>query len=352
MQKAIYLLLICNALAIIPRTGESYDTSLALDADGKAHIGYFYSTNRDLKYATNKSGAWVMETLGGVVGYDTSLALDADGKAHISYFYSTNRDLKYATNKSGAWVTETVDSEGYVGPDTSLALDSEEKAHISYYDWNNDDPKYATNKSGAWVTETVDSEGYVGSYTSLALDSEGKVHISYYDGTNDDLKYATNKSGVWAFETVDYHVRPGDEGGPEISLALDEEGKAHISYYHDGMHDELKYATNKSGVWVKEMLEDYPTSYEIDIGGNGSFETGRTFYIDPEAPKVQVDFYIDNYSCPPDDDLFGLQTFVTLNESQIQVNSCTPNAAGGCDLSTSGCTSPQENVYSLICSNF
>jgi hypothetical protein len=39
-------------------------------------------------------------------------------------------DLKYAINKRGTWVIETVDTGG----SPSLVLDSEGKAHISYND--------------------------------------------------------------------------------------------------------------------------------------------------------------------------------------------------------------------------
>jgi len=235
------------------------DISLALDSGRKAHISYYEMTYHgenydvyDLRYATDRSGAWVAEIVdsAGWLRGGASLALDSEGGAHISYrrcfFYFC--DLNYATNKSGAWVTETLDSGGGY---TSLALDSEGKVHISYY--GSSDLKYVTNKSGSWVTETVDSAGDRGEYTSLALDSEGKAHISYSDDTNGDLKYVTNKSGAWVSEIVDstVYVFSG------TSLALDSEGKAHISYLDpiDSINGNLKYATNKNDAWVTETVD-------------------------------------------------------------------------------------------------
>ncbi len=177
-------------------------TSLAIDPKDKVHISYFSYLwlIGDLKYATNKSGSWVTETLQ-YLGYkprefdgSASLAIDSTDKVHISFYDARNNDLKYVTNKSGSWVIETVDSEEHVGVDNSLAIDSTDKVHIGYFDESNSDLKYATNKSGSWVTETVDSVGYVGGHTSLAIDSTDKVHISYLDASNKDLKYARSSS--------------------------------------------------------------------------------------------------------------------------------------------------------------
>ena len=117
--------------------------------------------------------------------------------------------------------------------------------------------------------EVVDSQGQVGYYTSIAIDQNGYPHISYYDGTNGDLKYAyKTASGSWVTETV-------DSGGVGwyTSIALDASGNPHISYYDDTNRD-LKYAyKTASGSWITETVDSAGdvgryTSIALDASGN------------------------------------------------------------------------------------
>jgi hypothetical protein len=159
------------------------------------HISYFDWDNRDLKHARLSGTTWLSETVdsaAGDVGRHTSLALDSNGNPHISYADSTNLDLKYAWLSGTTWLSETVDSEGDLGRfGTSLALDNRDNLYISYFrDDTHGDLKLARFDGTFWIIQTVDSEGDVGQYSSLALDQDGCPHISYYDATNGDLKYA------------------------------------------------------------------------------------------------------------------------------------------------------------------
>jgi len=261
--------------------------SIAIASNNKVHISYYDSTNGDLKYATNVSGAWVTSTIDSGpawVGYCTSIAIDSNNDVHISYYDYTNVDLKYATNVSGAWVTSTIDSEGSVGWDTSIAIDSNNKVHISYRDITYDDLKYATNASGAWVTSTIDSEVNMVWYTSIAIDSNNKVHISYYDSTNRDLRYATNASGAWVTSTIDGAVYDADYRGQFPSMAIDSNNKVHISYNRvlGAANGDLKYATNVSGAWV--------TSTIFDSNGIGEDVRDTSIAIDSNN-KVHISYH-------------------------------------------------------------
>ncbi|MEM2915216.1 MAG: hypothetical protein QXH91_07450, partial [Candidatus Bathyarchaeia archaeon] len=176
-------------------------------------------------------------------GRCNSIALDSEDAVHISYrvFSPVNGEgdegynLKYATNRSGAWVATIVDLDENVGNDTSIAIDSNDYVHITYYGWANDALRYATNSSGSWEIAIVDSAEDTGYDSSVVLDGDDNVCVSYYaDGS---LKYATNAGGAWQYFILDGN----DNAGWFTSMRLDASGYAHIAYY---AVSELRYATN------------------------------------------------------------------------------------------------------------
>ena len=225
-------------------------TSIALEAStAYPHIGYY---NDGLWHASYDGTAWHTETVDSDwdAGMYASLALDANSRAHIGYYDDDNSDLKYAHWDGSQWIIEVVDSSGDVGQDTSLALDANGYPHISYWlnspdGWIYDELRYARWNGSAWITETVDSNG-VGAFTSLALDSDAHPHISYYDAANSDLKYAHWNGSQWVIEVVD---SPG-RVGTETSLALDVAGNPHIGY-QDVTNGDLKYAWRATGAAIR-----------------------------------------------------------------------------------------------------
>jgi hypothetical protein len=232
---------------------------LALDPQDKVHIAYYDSTHGTLKYATNVSGTWVASTVDTSYG-PGSLAVDSTGAVHIAYFGPTG--LTHATKESGSWVASTISA--VVSDNVSIAIGPGDKVHISYFvdvvmvDFQPvsvQDLKYATNASGAWATSTVDSVGFVGYDNHIAVDANGKAHISYYNNNIGSLSYATNASGAWAVIfppcqslTLGLCVAPGTDN----SIAVDSKHAIHISA---ASRTSVWYLTNSSGVWGKQVVD-------------------------------------------------------------------------------------------------
>src|SRR5262249_21071246 len=143
--------------------------------------------NLRLLYATNASGTWVTApvdtSITGIFSNNlTALAVDVNGRAHIGY-RDLSYALKYATNSSGTWQTTVVDNNTNVGRRTSLVLDGSGRVHLAYaYDDGNRNifrVMYATNSSGAWALSPVEDVGGNGGDPSLAIGGDGTVHLAY-----------------------------------------------------------------------------------------------------------------------------------------------------------------------------
>jgi hypothetical protein len=239
-------------------------TSLAIDPDDHLHISYLGAGI--LRYATNATTSWSIFALDTTTSAsDTSIALDSDNNIHISYTDQTagiwDNNLGYATNASGSWVRSIVDATAGVGLHSSIAIDSQDKVHISYYDDATDDLKYATNatSSSPWSIYTIDTTGFVGTHTSIAVDSNDKIHITYHNGSGVwDLRYATNASGSWVTSIVDAN---GAGAGTNSDMTLDSNNKVHISYVLGTSAGPLMYATNATTSWSKFLLDPITARY-------------------------------------------------------------------------------------------
>jgi hypothetical protein len=103
--------------------------------------------------------------------------------------------------------------------------------------------------------------------------------------------------------------------------------------------------------------------YEIDVGGDGSFETGGTITLMNGAGPETIDFYINGFNCTatgcqgcgPDDSLFGSVTYIKLDETQLTVNSCVAfdaNNGGPFDPFFSQCIQEEPGIYKLDAGQF
>jgi hypothetical protein len=260
---------------VVLDAGAGATPRIFVDGNSKVHIVHSklgvsdVLTLLDLRYTTNRFGSWETAPIesGIVKGADASIVVDSNGSVHIS---SRNEEgvgtspeggqggLRYITDASGVWTWYDVDNSPTAGNDTDIAVDTDGDVHISYLD-KNAGLKYATNAGGSWGVKIVDDTPNVGWNTSIDVDSNDKVHISYSDPSplvdppgNGYLKYATNASGQWVIQVID-----DKNAGFFTGIAVDAQGNIHIVYYAwDGAAGMLKYATNASGSWVKETVDE------------------------------------------------------------------------------------------------
>ena len=170
----------------------SLSTSIAVDALGNPLIAYAYQDG-GLILAHWAGSVWYTETVASdaIRSYDRPivLALDAEGRAHLGYH--SGEGLKYAYWSETDWHFETL---GRADSSFSFALDASGNGHFVY--WQDRSLRYARWDGTAWHLSTVDSQGSVSLGPSIALARASTSrprsipHISYVDGTNGDLKYA------------------------------------------------------------------------------------------------------------------------------------------------------------------
>jgi hypothetical protein len=254
---------------------------------------------------------WVIQTVDPQDGQYSSLAFNTEGNPRISYFYQAEGNLKYAHFDNG-WQIENVDSGacsgtgqrcaldgdcpsgeeciGTVGEFTSLALDAEGNPHISYlgrfYSSHSYDLKYAYYNGSSWQIETVDVDGSVGWYTSLALDSEGKPHISYVDYDTHDLKYIYHNGTSWTVPQV------VGSAGNTTSLVIDSSNNPHICYNDYSNYSYYLTCTHYNGSsWDEPEIVD-PTYVDyISLAIDGSNHLHVSYWASFPVADLKYAYY-------------------------------------------------------------
>lgn len=191
---------------------------------------------------------------------DVSLALRSDDLPRIS-FHTDDGRLMYARYNGSAWSLDELDGDVQhpMGECSSLALTADNRARIAYYDGTNGSQalrqiSYLSPLLDWGTPAVVDDDLGAICYTSLAIDDQGYSRILYYDGyespgdINGSLRYAQQQNGSgWLFETVD---GPDNSCGMHSALALDSEGRPHVSYYCR----RLKYAYRAFSVYLPAVM--------------------------------------------------------------------------------------------------
>jgi hypothetical protein len=192
-----------------------------------------------------EGAAYELELVAPDVGshIDASVAVDAHGVVSVAY---TNRQGAFLARRGAAGFSiETIETGASDFWGAALVLDAAGMPHVSYTKYAEAVVHATRLSSGSWLRETIDVAG--GRSTALALDRTGAAHVTYYvEGGHSSLCYATQGELGWDVVVIDDAAY--DRGS---SVAIDDAGAAHISYYTGG----LAYATNTSGAFVIEHSE-------------------------------------------------------------------------------------------------
>lgn len=239
--------------------GTPYDsggqTSLDLDTADLPHIAYWDPTHRAVMYAYQDTTGWQVDTITTMIGngQDVSLALTLDtaDHPHLCYYDYDADTLNYTFHDGFDWQFETIDDVFYNGQKCAIALDAENLPHIGYRDIG---LQYAHKYGNSWQITMVDDDFFAGEGVSLALDSHDQPHISYANWASTeqyDLRYAFSNNGQWWTEVV--NTVPSGERFAETSLALDDEDRPHIGYWHVGSDNQLEYAAREAPAVVYHL---------------------------------------------------------------------------------------------------
>jgi hypothetical protein len=199
-----------NLAAPLAGLPELTDRNMKVDKSGRVHIVFdngAASGTETLYYGLYDGTAWTFTQLDAAAGTGmyASIALDSKNLAHVAYYDSVNKNLKYIRQMilgdgTVVWDEPTVAAEdGNVGKTTSIAIDSDNRPHIVYLDDDTDGLMYTYS----WFSkhEKIDVPAEVGDFLaqfpSLALTANNTPYVSYYKLIN--LDDETDPDGVLMF---------------------------------------------------------------------------------------------------------------------------------------------------------
>lgn len=230
--------------------------SIAIDSRGSSLVSYcdFDLDGGSLMLATHQNDAWSIEQIdSGGVGPFSNLALDAGDHPHIVYLDGIGDSIKYAWYDGATWHFSSTAS-GEMPRYFTMVLDANEHPHVAYYSPSQQAIKYAFWDGAAWTQQNVDAIGLVDSQSfrsvSIAVDNQNRPHISYFHEAAHHLKYAFWDGAAWQTQWVDTQgVR-----GKVSSLALDANGYPRIAY-RDSTNDRLRYVAWDGSRWHYESID-------------------------------------------------------------------------------------------------
>ncbi len=244
--------------------------SVAIDRQGALHIGYVDKDNDKLKYATNASGSWVVETLGDAATHQfaqTAISVHPVTNAvHIMVVNGSTiptAGLNHHTNETGTWLKSTIsDPSEEEGFGVNFDIDSNGNLHVVFRREANSvtTPDYdhlimASRINGVWQNQTIATNLINGAYGynfDMAIDSQDQIHVTFQGKLN---------AGKWIWHGVLSSVNPSSswvltqitDTGFWPALAVDSNDNVHLSYHGGGSSKNQWYQTYTSGTWSSRI---------------------------------------------------------------------------------------------------
>jgi len=96
----------------------------------------------------------------------------------------------------------------------------------------------------------------------------------------------------------------------------------------------------------------FPLSYQIDFNGEGGYDTSWDMSV---SDRIRVAIWLDDYTCLPEDKLFGTQLYVAFDSDKLQSVEAYANDVrhgGPFDVGFSGFIERKPGIYSLNTGHF
>jgi hypothetical protein len=214
-------------------------SAFAFDSQGLGRIAVSKSDNRI--YVGSTWPGDVLAPAGELRGSVRGLTLDAEGDRHL--LISLDGHTHYGHEESGSWQSTLAvwDSEP-----VALTVDRWGFAHILLTQTTDNGLQlgHATNRSGPWVVTDlgVRMDYFRDNRPDIVVDAQGNAHIAWRSDFGIGVFYATNASGSWVSERVE------DIESSSPVLALDPLGRPHLLYAYGRWY--AHHAVKQSGTWT------------------------------------------------------------------------------------------------------
>jgi len=285
-----------------------------LDKQEHVHLCYFNTLTNTLVYATNQSGAWVLEDVNDQMPlslhYD--LAVDTNGAVYILYsdIVGDVHSLILVTNRDGDWQDEIIWEQQMninwaIGSGSRIQLDGANNIHVIfnavYSGYGDVNLHYLHQESEQWIDEEILADGMALGPIELTVETDGTVHMSCVrdEGGVYFLKYIRGASGNWQIDFVPMadseNLVDQEFVSRYFAMDVDQAGHPHFAMRIWAEDDyRLQAMRHTNGGWSRELLYWFKSDHWIDLAldGNGKEHIAMSALDEESSEESHVLWYV------------------------------------------------------------